>query len=137
MKPYQATAIRVCGLATLVIVLVALAETAAALTGASFLPKIQLTAGVAVFVAAAAFILANVRTRQTAESVTLIAASTVLVLLALYINKVVTSPVGPFIPQTPSPNILDATLALLLLSAFVHMCMSVRRGRQLQAKPAQ
>jgi hypothetical protein len=128
MERFQATAVRVCGIATLVTVLLAAAELSASLLGLTVFPKLQMAMGVAVLVALTGFVLANVRSRAAAESVSLSAATVVAVLSALYVYKVLASPVGPFVPAGPSLNIVDAALVCGLLALMVVMCRGVWSG---------
>ena len=77
--PFQSSAVRVCGVATLMVVVVAIAN----IVTITALPMFQMSLWVSVLVALAGFVIANTGTRRVAQGVALSAAAIIAVLAAL------------------------------------------------------
>lgn len=123
LMPFQSSAVRTCGVATLMVVVVAIAN----IVTVEALPMFQMSLWVSVLVALAGFVIANTGTRRVAQGVALSAAAIIAVLAAVYAYKFLTTATGPSYPAGPSLNVLDAMVVWGLLTSFLVMCRSVWR----------
>jgi predicted branched-subunit amino acid permease len=117
MESSRVTAIRVCGLATLVVVVLALAGLASLAFGMSGLPVLRATLGMAVLVAFAAFLLANITNRDTAKAVCIGAIGFAAVGAVLRLFAVA--------GELTTPGIVDAGFAFAVALLFVPLVRSV------------
>jgi len=117
MDAIRATAVRVCGAATLIVVVTALLEFAQQLTGVRLLPWLQLSTGAAVLVSIASFAVANAPRRSVAESICQCSIAVVAVLAALRVYELVATHASASIP--------DIALSLGSFALLGHLCRSV------------
>jgi|RhiMethySRZTD1v2_1073278.scaffolds.fasta_scaffold929918_2 hypothetical protein len=119
MKSFQATAIRICGAATLVVVLIAVVEIGQLVLGMQTLPTLSLSLGLAVLVSFAAFLVANAPRIEVAQGICLSSVAVIAVLLPLYVYK----------SGLASLGFLDVALALLDLALLAGLCRRVLARR--------
>jgi len=119
MKSFQATAIRICGAATLVVVLIAVVEIGQLVLGMQTLPTLSLSLGLAVLVSFAAFLVANAQRIEVAQGICLSSVAVIAVLLPLYVYK----------SGLASLGFLDVALALLDLALLAGLCRRVLARR--------
>jgi hypothetical protein len=124
VKSFQATAIRICGAATLVVVSISLAEIAQPLLGLNLLPRLQLSLGVAVLVSLTGFLVANAPRIAVAESICVSSVAVTAVLSALYVYKAGVASLG----------FPDIALALFCCALLGELCRRVLARRA--ASPA-
>jgi hypothetical protein len=136
MEAFRATAIRVCGAATVVVVCISVEEIAGVILGLTGLPRLQMALGVAVLVSLASFAVANAPRISIAESICVSSVAVIAVLSAVYIYKVAATPTGPGYPAGPSLNIADGALVLASYALLFHLCRSVLGERRMREPDA-
>jgi FtsH-binding integral membrane protein len=119
MLSRQDKAVRICGVATLVVVLLALATLGSRAFDIEGLPEVRLTMGVAVLVAFAAFLVANVSDTRAARLVC------VAVLSIVAIGGCVRAYVLVATHDWTALTLLDGWLAIGVALLFVPLCRSV------------
>jgi hypothetical protein len=128
MSSRQDKSIKICGVATLVVVMLALATFGSSILGIDGLPEIRLTMGVAVLVAFAAFLVANVSSTHTAQLVCVASVTVVLVGGCLRAYALVET------HTAGAMTLFDGALACGVALLFVPLCRSV--WHEARSKPA-
>jgi hypothetical protein len=130
MKPFQTTAVRVCGGATLVMVGIVLGGALSTALGRAVVLEADVAMGLALLVAVTAFVVANTSSSRVAVGMVLSAVAVIGVLLALQVYKAVA------VGQGLTLSMIDATLVAGLLGALAWLCREVLRAGDGPAKGA-
>ena len=119
MKSFQATAIRICGAATLVVVALSLVEIGQRVLGLDVLPGFALSLGLAVLVSLTAFLVANAPRIEIAGSICLGSLAVIATLAALFVDRM---DVGRL-------AFLDIVLLPVVVALLGRLCHAVLKRR--------
>lgn len=126
MTPAQQSAVKVCGVATLVTVVVSVVDMSRLASSDQSGSGLSITLGASVFVAAVAFLLANTNRQSIARAISTCAPIVAMGLAFIAIYKAVARTAGPWSPPMELSGPLDFIATVCLIVLLVDLCRTTK-----------